>query len=51
MRPYAVETILCSIDEERGPQVFKVDPAGHYYGYRAACSGVKESEANNYLEK
>lgn len=33
-RPYAVETILASIDEEKGPMLYKVDPAGHYYGYR-----------------
>ena len=51
MRPYAVETLLCSIDEERGPQLFKVDPSGHYLGYKAAASGVKEQEALNFLEK
>ena len=51
MRPYGVETILCSIDDERGPQIFKCDPAGHFYGYRAIASGVKEHEAINYLEK
>ena len=42
MRPYAVETIVCSIDEERGPQLFKVDPSGHFFGYKAVSSGVKE---------
>lgn len=34
MRPYAVETIIASIDEEKGPMLYKVDPAGHFFGYR-----------------
>ena len=34
MRPYGVETILLSIDEEKGPSVFKCDPAGFYCGYK-----------------
>jgi 20S proteasome subunit alpha 1 len=51
MRPYAVETIFAGIDEEIGPLLYKIDPAGHYYGYRACASGVKEQEAINYLEK
>jgi len=29
-----VVPILVGIDEERGPQLFKVDPAGYYVGYR-----------------
>lgn len=51
MRPYAVETLFAGIDEEDGPMLFKIDPAGHFYGYRACASGVKEQEAINYLEK
>jgi len=34
MRPLGVVPILVGIDEERGPQLFKVDPAGYYVGYR-----------------
>lgn len=51
MRPYGVETLLISLDQERGSQLYKNDPAGHYCGYKAAASGVKEMEAVNYLEK
>ena len=34
MRPLCVMTMLFSIDEERGPQLFKIDPAGHFVGYK-----------------
>ena len=34
MRPLAVVPILAGIDEEVGPQLFKVDPAGYYVGYK-----------------
>ena len=51
MRPYGVETILISIDIEKGPLLYKNDPAGHFCGYKAVTSGVKEMEAINYLEK
>jgi 20S proteasome subunit alpha 1 len=51
MRPLGVETICVSIDDERGPQIFKVDPAGQYTGYKACSSGVKEAETTSQLEK
>lgn len=28
-----------------------MDPAGHYFGYKAVAAGVKEQESVNYLEK
>jgi len=51
MRPYGVETIVVSLDDEKGPQIFKADPAGQYCGYKATASGIKELEAMNQLEK
>jgi len=51
MRPLAVMPILIGIDEERGPQLFKVDPAGYYVGYKATGAGAKDQEAVNWLEK
>lgn len=39
------------IDEEKGPQVFKVDPSGHWLGYKAIAAGTKDQDAINYLEK
>ncbi|EPQ25819.1 uncharacterized protein PFL1_06686 [Pseudozyma flocculosa PF-1] len=51
MRPLGISMILVGIDAERGPQIFKVDPAGYYVGFRATAAGSKQTEANNFLEK
>ncbi len=37
MRPLAVIPILLGIDEERGPQLFKIDPAGYFVGYKVCA--------------
>lgn len=51
MRAFGVITMLASFDDEKGPQVYKIDPAGHFWGYKATSAGVKDQEAQNYLEK
>ncbi|GFH06874.1 proteasome subunit alpha type [Haematococcus lacustris] len=51
MRPLGVVPMLIGIDEELGPQLFKVDPAGYYAGYKACAVGGKETEATTQLEK
>merc|ERR1712107_502204 len=51
MRPYGVTAMLCSIDDEEGPSLYQIDPAGMYYGYKAAAAGTKDQEAMNALEK
>ena len=51
MRAFAVELMLFSVDKMKGPQLFKLDPAGHYVGYHAVSSGMKEQEAINKLEE
>ena len=43
--------ILIAFDDENGPQVYKTDPAGYYCGYKATSAGVKQLEANSFLEK
>lgn len=51
MRPYGVATTIISLDEERGPQLFKCDPAGYFIGYKGTAAGPKQQEAMNHLEK
>jgi len=50
-RPLGVSLTMIGIDEELGPQLFKVDPAGYFVGYKACASGAKEQDAVNFLEK
>ena len=50
-RCMAVVMILCAIDDEAGPQLFRVDLAGSFFGHAAASAGVKEMEANSLFEK
>jgi len=51
MRPLGVVLIFIGIDEERGPQLYKSDPAGYFVGYKATSAGAKEDDANNWLDK
>jgi 20S proteasome subunit alpha 1 len=51
MRPLGVVPILIGVDDERGPQLFKVDPAGYCVGYAATAAGAKDQEATARLEK
>jgi len=50
-RAYACIMLLIGVDDEKGPQCFKVDPAGHYLPYKAVATGKAEPEAMNFLEK
>ncbi|CAD6938672.1 unnamed protein product [Tilletia controversa] len=58
MRPLGVSMILIGLDFERDddtgkakPQIFKIDPAGYFVGFRATAAGAKQTEAINFLEK
>jgi 20S proteasome subunit alpha 1 len=50
-RAMACVMLLIGVDDEKGPQVFKVDPAGHFLPYKAVATGKAEQEAMNFLEK
>ena len=51
MRPLATDCILIGVNDEKGPQCYKVDCAGHYLPFFATATGSKEQEAVNFLEK
>lgn len=46
-----VAMILIAYDDERGPLLYKTDPAGTYMGFKATAAGPKSQEVHNYLEK
>jgi len=50
-RAMAVVVMFCSIDDEKGPQLFRVDPSGTVVSFRGASAGVKEQEAMSLLER
>jgi len=50
-RALACMMILIGADDEKGAQVYKVDPAGHFLPYKAVSTGKYEPEAMNFLEK
>lgn len=43
--------IFIAIDDENGPVLYKVDPAGYFVGYMATSAGPKSQEITNALEK
>ena len=51
MRPFCVNVTLVGCDEEKGPQVFRIDPSGQSIGFKAISTGSKEQEAMSQLEK
>lgn len=54
MRPLGVALTFCQVDfedENKGPQIFKCDPAGYFTGVKAVATGPKQQEATTYLEK
>lgn len=58
MRPYASTVLVVGCEETvqasaapQGGQLYKIDPSGHYAGFKAVAIGSKEQEAGNLLEK
>lgn len=51
LRPLGTAITLIAVDDERGPQVYKCDPAGFFVGYLATAAGAKATDMVNHLEK
>lgn len=50
-RLYACQAVFFATEAEGGPQLYKVDPAGHYLGYKGAAVGTKEDELCTAVER
>jgi len=50
VRPFGVSFLLGGIDE-KGPQLFEIDPSSTYYGWKAQVIGRGAAEALKVLEK
>ncbi|KAG9394021.1 Proteasome, subunit alpha/beta [Carpediemonas membranifera] len=51
MRPHGCAGLFFGIDIERGPALYRTDPAGTSVGYKACALGNKETELTAFLEK
>lgn len=51
MRPYGIVATFAAIDDEKGPLLYKADPAGYFAGCKAVAVGLKQDEATTVLEK
>lgn len=51
MRALGCIGMYAGFNEDNQPELYRVDPAGHYMGYKACSAGVKETEAMGNLEK
>jgi Proteasome subunit len=51
MRPYGTAMIMIGIDDETGPQLYKIDPAGTSIGCKGTVAGEKTPVTTNFLEK
>ncbi|GMM36931.1 proteasome core particle subunit alpha 1 [Saccharomycopsis crataegensis] len=51
MRPSGAIITFGAFDDEKGPLLYKVDPAGYYIGSKATAVGPKQDEATTALEK
>jgi len=50
VRPFGCSVLISSVDE-KGPQLFQVDPSGSYFGWKASAIGAGEADCRTFLEK
>jgi 20S proteasome subunit alpha 7 len=51
VRPFGCSVIFGSVDEIKGPQLYKVEPSGISYGYYGCAAGKNERKAKTEIEK
>jgi len=51
MRSLGTMMLMLAHDDEDGPRIFRVDPAGYYKGIKGIGVGVKQQAVNSFLEK
>jgi len=51
MRSLGTMMMMLAYDDEDGPRIFRVDPAGYYKGIKGIGVGVKQQAVNSFLEK
>ncbi|CAL5390114.1 unnamed protein product [Camellia sinensis] len=50
VRPFAVSLLVAGFDD-KGPQLYEVDPSGSYFSWKASAMGKNVSNAKTFLEK
>lgn len=51
VRPFGVSAVFSAWDDIQGPQLYKVEPSGSYFGYFACASGKAKQQAKTEMEK
>ncbi|KAH8401815.1 hypothetical protein KR009_008062, partial [Drosophila setifemur] len=51
VRPFGLSVIFASWDEVEGPQLYKIEPSGSFFGYFACASGKAKQQAKTEMEK
>ncbi|GAV91657.1 Proteasome domain-containing protein [Cephalotus follicularis] len=50
VRPFGVSLLVAGFDD-KGPQLYQVDPSGSYFSWKASTKGENVSNAKAFLEK
>ncbi|KAK7268176.1 hypothetical protein RIF29_20867 [Crotalaria pallida] len=50
VRPFGVSLLVAGYDD-KGPQLYQVDPSGSYFSWKTSAMGKNVSNAKTFLEK
>ncbi|PWY97125.1 N-terminal nucleophile aminohydrolase [Testicularia cyperi] len=51
VRPVGVSTIIAGVDQEKGPQIYMIEPSGVFWGYNGCAVGKGRQLAKTEIEK